>query len=246
MLKFNKTITQQNQDLIYNMGTQYAFGQIVTDGLVLCLNASDRNSYVSGSTTWNDVSGRGNNGTLINGPTYSNLNGGNLNFDGINNYVTTTITRGTLGNTMSVEAFFKYTGTNNRTYSAIIGGYESSGSGTEFFLGKNIGNTNFGIQDGNYVSNFLTTNYVFDGNFHHIVYTYNNGTGTLFVDGIQRGQNSFSKCNDTEILYIGNEIESSGYYWPGSIPMVRFYNKMLSTQEVLQNYNATKSRFGIT
>jgi hypothetical protein len=69
------------------MGTQYAFGQIVTDGLVLCLNASDRNSYVSGSTTWNDVSGRGNNGTLTNGPTFNSANGGSIVFDGTNDFV---------------------------------------------------------------------------------------------------------------------------------------------------------------
>jgi len=52
------------------MATQYAFGKIITDGLVLCLDAADRNSYVSGSTTWFDVAGS-NNGTLTNGPTFN-------------------------------------------------------------------------------------------------------------------------------------------------------------------------------
>ena len=70
------------------MATQYAFGKIITDGLVLCLDAADRNSYVSGSSTWRDVAGS-NNGTLTNGPTFSSSNGGSIVFDGSNDYVET-------------------------------------------------------------------------------------------------------------------------------------------------------------
>ena len=69
------------------MATQYAFGKIVTNGLVLALDAADRNSYVSGSTTWNDLSGNAYNGTLTNVPTYSIANGGNITFDGSNDYI---------------------------------------------------------------------------------------------------------------------------------------------------------------
>ena len=68
------------------MAVQYSFGKIVTDGLVLCLDAADRNSYVSGSSTWRDVAGS-NNGTLTNGPTFSSANGGSLVFDGVDDSV---------------------------------------------------------------------------------------------------------------------------------------------------------------
>ena len=71
------------------MSTQYANGKIVTAGLVLALDAADRNSYVSGSTVWNDVSGNGNNGTLTNGPTFNSGSGGSIVFDGVNDYVNT-------------------------------------------------------------------------------------------------------------------------------------------------------------
>jgi hypothetical protein len=67
------------------MSTQYAFGRIITSGLVLALDAADRNSYVSGSTIWNDMSGNGNTGTLTNGPTFSN---NAIVFDGVDDYVT--------------------------------------------------------------------------------------------------------------------------------------------------------------
>jgi hypothetical protein len=59
---------------------------ISTNGLVLALDAGDRNSYVSGSTTWNDLVGL-NNGTLTNGPTFNSANGGSIVFDGTNDYV---------------------------------------------------------------------------------------------------------------------------------------------------------------
>ena len=61
--------------------------KIVTDGLVLALDAGNTKSYVSGSTTWFDKSGGGNNGTLINGPTFSSANGGSIVFDGVDDYV---------------------------------------------------------------------------------------------------------------------------------------------------------------
>jgi hypothetical protein len=61
--------------------------KVVTDGLVLYLDAANPNSYVSGSTTWRDISRGGSNGTLINGPTYSSANGGSIVFDGTNDYV---------------------------------------------------------------------------------------------------------------------------------------------------------------
>jgi hypothetical protein len=60
---------------------------MVTDGLVLYLDAANTKSYISGSTIWNDISTGGNNGSLTNGPTFNNGNGGSIVFDGTNDYV---------------------------------------------------------------------------------------------------------------------------------------------------------------
>jgi hypothetical protein len=68
-----------------------AFGngpKIVTNGLVLSLDAADRNSYSGTGTAWNDLSGNGNNGSFVNSPTFSGSNGGSLNFNGSSNYTT--------------------------------------------------------------------------------------------------------------------------------------------------------------
>ena len=61
--------------------------RIVRNGLIMALDAADKNSYIGSGTVWNDVSGNGNNGTLTNGPTFSNANGGCIVFDGVDDYV---------------------------------------------------------------------------------------------------------------------------------------------------------------
>ena len=60
---------------------------IVTDGLVLCLDAANKKSYSGSGTTWTDRSGNGNNGTLVNGPTFDSGNGGSIDFDGVDDNV---------------------------------------------------------------------------------------------------------------------------------------------------------------
>src|SRR5210317_1238866 len=69
------------------MAVRHGYGKIVTDGLVLALDVADNKSYISGSTAWTDLSGNGNNGTLINGTSYSSNNKGSLTFDGIDDKV---------------------------------------------------------------------------------------------------------------------------------------------------------------
>jgi hypothetical protein len=221
----------------------YYQGNIVTSNLVLFLDASNIISYPTTGTVWKDLTTNGNNGTLQNGVSFSSANGGILTFDGTNDQVATNINRGNLGNTMSIDAFFRYTGNAGDGYRPIIGGNDT-GSGTEFFLGKNSGNNNFGIQDGNYIYNFITDSSVFDSKWHHMCYTYENGEGKLYLDGEFKAVGSFSKCNDSEQIYIGAEVQE-GYWWKGDIGKVSYYTKTLNAIEVQQNYNAQKSRFGL-
>ena len=65
----------------------FAGPEVVEDGLVLALDAGNTKSYPGSGTTWTDLSGNGNNGTLTNGPTYSSSNGGSIVFDGVNDFV---------------------------------------------------------------------------------------------------------------------------------------------------------------
>lgn len=169
---------------------------------------------------------------------------GTFSFNGSSDYITTGFTRGTLGNMLTMFAWYKYTGTSGRGYTPIFGGLEP-GTGTEFFIGKNTGNTNIGLQDGNYNGSFVTGSNAFDGNWHNIAYTYDNGTGKIYLDGILKNTGSFTKCNDAEQIVIGYESEGAGYYFLGNISNVSIYNRALSANEVKQNFNATRGRYGI-
>ena len=141
-------------------------------------------------------------------------------------------------------AYYKFTGSTTRTYTPIFGGHES-GSGTEFFIGKNTSNTNIGVQDGNYSGSFVTGSNAWDGNYHQIVYTYSNGTGKIYLDGVLKSTGSFTKCNAAEGIRVGIESEGSGYRFIGDIPRACIYDKVLSAEEVMQDFNAYKNRFNI-
>lgn len=248
------------------------FGSIVTDGLVLNLDATNRASYPGSGTSWNDTSFYRSNGTLTNGPTFLQERGrGSIVFDGVDDYVQnpnrSTITEFQYSNLFTVESFVKIMETsgvgmviNNR---ALTDGSGAQYTGWALFQNSNI--IQAGI--GGYLTgldfrivNISTTefsNKVFS-KWAHIVYTNNpvQGESKIYVNGINVTSQSFD--NDTPpyvINYNGNHKVTlgmspadgtpGGHYVSGSISVARVYNKMLSAQEVQQNYNALKSRFGL-
>ena len=164
-----------------------------------------------------------------------------MEWDGsTNQYIDLKLTRGDLSPFGSYEAVFRYDGGTGDTYRAIIGG-----NGNDFFIGKNTGNTNFGIQDGGYSSNLGGGYNVFDGDFHHLVYTNNNGSCVLYLDGVQKSTFSMTGASTSRIHYAGLESDGAGYKWNGVIPVVKLYDQVLSADEVQQNYNAYKNRFNL-
>jgi hypothetical protein len=216
--------------------------KIVTDGLVLYLDAANQYSYVSGSTSWNDISRGGNNGTLINGPTYSTDGGGSILFDGVDDYVQLSATPSSLvTSNVTISSWFN---TSNATQQMIIG---NSGGSNRFYIETFnrsetlVAHWGIGSQQNSLTSNAIITtnswvNYsmTYDGN---ITIGYLNG---LTTDSTSIGNQTYT--NNT--LRVGLWINS--LYFKGNIPQVSIYNRALSAQEILQNYNATKTRFGLT
>jgi len=214
--------------------------KIVTDGLVMYLDAANTKSYVSGSTVWNDISRGGNNGTLINGPTFNSANSGSIVWDGTNDYYDTGKTPAQLGiydANYTMEAWVYPTIlTNDRT---MFGG----GTNT---LRQNLHLVfrNSQIYQGHYGSDFgagtVTVN-----NWYQIVYTYNvaNGACQIFKNSVSQGTGTISSFIGTTNILIARW--SGTNYFQGNGSIYRIYNRVLSPTEVLQNYNATKSRFGL-
>jgi hypothetical protein len=209
---------------------------IVTNGLVLYLDASNTKSYISGSTTWNDVSRSGNNGTLVNGPTFNSANGGSIVFDGVDDFVSGSCTtvNANVGMTTfiwvrttisSPQVFFSHT-------SGVNNGFRLEIDGGQFLL-------TFGG-----VANYSSGNGVSDGNWKQLAATTVGTSGRIYING-----NLVASPTVGTMQGIPNQFVISGFltirFLNGNVASTSLYNRALSASEVLQNFNATKSRFGL-
>jgi hypothetical protein len=223
--------------------------KVVTDGLVLYLDAANPNSYVSGSTTWRDISRSGINGTLINGPTYSSANGGSIIFDGSNDYVS-------LGNNLDQNGpltimSWIYTTTVNSGARSIISNCNAGGNQQDYVLEINRTAGKVGAFWGDVlllVSNqLLVINQWYYVGFVRSGST-SNWTLNLYINGTN-DSNTTTTVNPNATnagTSIGRAGDAPFQYFSGRISNTQIYNRALSATEVRQNYNATKTRFGLT
>ena len=222
----------------------------------MALDAGDRNSYVSGSTTWFDLTGV-NNGTLTNGPTFNTGSGGSIVFDGVNDYVdcgNNTILN--TPNTLTLGIWVKFNSFSSSPN--IIGKEWCSGNQWSYSLGT-------------YTDGRLTYYFDSDGGCSTITGTYDSNnvvcvTGPWYYLSVVHTTSSISFYNNGNIVtgqltgsygtifnsnspvLLGAYRNLNGTYanfLNGNIASFQIYNRALSAQEVLQNYNATKGRFGL-
>ena len=233
--------------------------RIVTNGLVLALDAGNTKSYPGSGTTWFDRSGNGNNGTLVNGPTFSSGNGGSLNFDGVNDVIVGPSSNDITGNglqNMTLSVWLKFT-TTSIGYVANI--KRTNSASTLFGLNVNYNNAGSNLAGS---MGFLYRN---NSNLDHIWIThadnYNNGvwhnltavigpstTNYLYINGNLKnsdGGGIESVTGNSGEFTLGSFANGIAPFFAGNISNAVFYNKSLTAAEVLQNYNATKGRFGL-
>lgn len=215
----------------------YDTAGLISNGLILHYDAQNRDSIDEGGSTWYDLSGNNNNGTLTNSPYYD---AGAIKFNGSNTYVDTGLTRQDLGDSFTISITYRYVGSYNRTYSALFAG----GSLGDFFVGKDSGNLNLGVQDGNYISDLVPGSNAFDHGWHNVVYTFNNPTGTIYIDGKSRGTGTFTKARDSDTLLIGSEVTSQDYVLDGYVSRFLVYNRVLSFNEIQRIYNVDRKKIG--
>jgi len=220
--------------------------KIVTNGLVLALDAADKNSYRGSGTSWNDLSGNNNTGTLTNGPTFSNANGGVIVFDGTDDYVllgnasaflpTSAITINCWAKTNVVQVYKKIFVTVTAGTQSVTGVYFSLGPTTSIYLGiiTNNGSQFVGANTDPSTSAFSNFCGTYDG---ANIRLYLNGT--LLATQAQTGTIVNTGIGRISGYDNGSEI------WDGKIASFSIYNRALSATEVLQNYNVTKTRFGL-
>ncbi len=223
---------------------------IVTNGLVMNVDAGFTPSYTSSGNTWYDLSYSGNNGTLTNGPTYSSSNGGTLVFDGVDDYVdcgANSITKPT--GSMTISYWFKgVSSTLNFATGVGAGGFSGQRG---YILGPNTG-TQLAFFIAVNSTNVVAATYNLTINtsiWYHIsgVFLASNYL-KIFLNGSEVASNTSSIpssqfAENGLTLKIGSRGDA--YYFTGSIAQFSMYHRALSPAEILQNYNAQKSRFGL-
>jgi hypothetical protein len=232
------------------MATQFAFGKIVTDGLVLALDAADKNSYPGSGTTWRDMSGNGNNGTLVNGPTFSLVNGGYINYDGIDDYADF----GNIFNFTTQDFTFSHwiyfnslttTTVNQGPVTFYKGGFNNSGYYTQASsVGALVFVTN---QIGAAQVTSTAAGAVAAGAWYSVTYTRSGSSVRIYVNGVDSTSSAGTHINPSA---TGNSFRIANYqngFIYSNMRTANFltYNRALSASEVLQNYNATKTRFNL-
>lgn len=214
--------------------------RIVTNGLVLYLDAANSRSYPTTGATWSDLSRSGNNGTLTNGPTFNSNNGGSIVFDGINDYVSC----GTFFNYTNFTIFFwVYPGPTQTTYANI---FDNNHSGTQnFTCQQNVSNTNqyqfFCISATNISGTSLFT--LTANTWNQLTFTWNNSIASVYINGVFHSSGSPANPINYNNPNLSIARWSNGRYWNGRFGNFIAYNRVLALSEIQQNYNALKSRY---
>ena len=250
------------------MGTLSGGPNIVTDGLVLHLDAANTKSYPGNGNIWYDLSGRNNHFTLVNNPVVEN---GSFNFT-TNEYAALTITSSNVqvpellpdNESFTVEVTYKYStsGSNGKfigTGNYGRGGWNIGVGSSQFnqiifssYDERCTDGVNCQYNRGNVTYNIThnTTSFF----FYQLVYNYGIKTTSIYVNGIL-GASVFDNTYGTSpnpqglgnasSFVIGLNTQGGWGSKKGNCGCVRYYNRALSAQEVLQNYNTTKTRFGL-
>ena len=222
--------------------------RIITNGLVLCLDAGNTKSYPGSGTTWRDISNTGNNGTLVYGPSFDSTNGGNIVFDGVNDHVSLTIAAG-LTSTLTVITIGKSTNSTWNNYCGLGSCRTSNGylihndinaTTVSFYVLNSSGTyTGLGASSPSNIQNYNMYTFSTNGSNSHKGYV-NDRLQVTSSSAITR-----TNTNSSQNVYLGLDDNGQGRYNAMSIALHLMYNRELTYSEILQNYNAIKSRFGL-
>jgi len=223
--------------------------RIVTNGLVLCLDAANRKSYPGSGTVWRDLAGS-NNGTLTNGPTFNGSNRGSIFFDGVDDYVSLPISNSLQNTSYTMFGFLKsnvsiQNGSSERYLFYFRGTTTGSNRfGVLFGLSSNVGANNGGLNliigNGGW-NGYSSSRRSWDSNtWYNIAVTQNGTTYIMYVNGVQIN-------TGTAVIpqFSGITNNDLGILWNGNIVEGLVYNRALTPAEILQNYNAIKGRYNL-
>jgi hypothetical protein len=219
------------------MNRASATPSIITSGLLTHLDAANIASYSGSGTTWTDLSGNSRNGTLINGVSYNSSNGGTLVFDGINDYVTaTTVTKSLLNRSFTMSLWFNSSSSSNMGLFSIEGNIDDGAP--YLILQKNNTTLRWLVNN-----TYQMTNTILLNTWYNVAITYNGTVWNVYINGALSNSYTGSDVGGGSAYYL---FLANGYpaYADVKIPHFVAYNNPLSSTDILNNFNALKSRYG--
>jgi hypothetical protein len=221
---------------------------IITDGLIVYLDASNPNSYPRSGTTFNNLASNLYSGSLVGNTTYTSANNGSMNFDGNGDYISVNNINGSgISSQFTLNFWIKNTnvgGGSPTIYSGLINGIGGTGGQINRFLIKDSFNqfllqiTPLGGANTNVTSNTFTS---IQNQISMCSVTYNGSLTSFYINGSSVGTSTAlsgpittGSSNST----IGWGAATTSYYFSGSIYSTQIYNRALSQSEIQQNYNA--------
>ena len=240
---------------------------LVTDGLILNLDSTNTSSYSGTGTAWADISAEGNDFSLFNGPTFSTDDGGTIITDGTNDYIQSNAGITEVNAAMSAFAYVKGTNLtahstggvgflsfvfNKRPFTSLsfwqiaiitpVADWTANGYMSPVVNLWNGSTTKVGEVDGNLLG---TRPEIRNDEWHYIGFTTDGTSGgdvNLYMDGVLYGTSTLSANRAIASQKVRGAIEgwNTSYGLVGSNRNYHIYNKKLTTEEVLQNYNAIK------
>jgi len=225
---------------------------IITNGLILNLDAANNKSYPGTGTAWRDLSGNNNTGTLTNSPTFSRDGGGSIVFNGSNTGVSLSGTTLSL-NQMTISSWnfsvnyvqngFLFEKTTNGTVNTQYSLFLDGGSQAIYYRTQGLSTTDLAITT-------VTSAGVINNQWNNFVATFDGTNKRIYINGVLKTTSAnltgTVTANNTGAAYIGIYGSFAGYPFNGKIGTTQIYNRALTAQEIQQNYNALKSRFNLS
>jgi len=228
------------------MAANFEYPNIVTNGLIVSLDAGFVGSYPTTGSTWYDLSGNASNGALINGPTFTSSNSGSIITDAIDDTIQINYNF-TQHSTITIN-FFANSSYNNNSMIWSMGS-----SGPDWYnVGGTMGYNSYGSDTYGFSSTQIS-NLGLVNNWRLMTMTYTQNSpvsnNKVYVNGIE--QPTSQQLNSTNGMGFGNQINfasafsNASYNLSATIGYISIYNRALTAAEVLQNFNALKGRFGL-
>jgi len=226
------------------MGSVYG-PNMVTDNLRLYLDAGNVQSWPGSGTTWYDLAKGGCSNGSMNGIVYSSTGGGSFDFDHTStDRVNVTLDKSYHNLDLTVDVWAYY----DADINAMLWCFHATGAGPDlFFYASSAAGISLNTWDGSsntFASTPSTSSLVGLWKHYVVVWDYNVNC-KLYINGAFVGNATYKTPNTSGLLSVGSNFGAGTYSWAGLMASFKLYDRALTAAEVLQNYNAHKSRFGL-